>query len=140
VRKRTQGREIVLQAMYAAQISHRALYGCLEERVTERPLEAEVAAFARELGRKVINFGEAALTSVEPLLANWDLARVGLLEKLILTIAVVEFTRSPEVPTKVVIDEACELARRFCDEPAVGFVNGLLDRAARNLQSRSAEP
>ena len=64
-----------------------------------------------------------------------DLERVGLLERLILTLGTAELRFSPEVPPRVVINEACELARSFCGEDAVRFVNGVLDRLARKLRA-----
>jgi N utilization substance protein B len=133
VGKRSKGRALLLQAMYAARISDRNLTDCLEEQLDRRDSADETAVFARELMRKVVNHGRALEASVAPLLANWDLERVGTLERLILTLALTELHHSPEVPPRVVINEACELARLFCDEGAVKFVNGLLDRAAGEL-------
>jgi len=64
---------------------------------------------------------------------RWDPSRLGSLEVVILTIGLAELKHSPDVPYRVVINEGCELARRFCDEKAVGFVNGVLDKAAGQL-------
>ena len=127
--KRSKGRALLLQAMYASRQSGRPLTDCFEDQITRQRVAPETVRFVRELGRKVINHGAELEASVGPLLVNWDLARVGLLERLILTIGLVELHHSPEVPPRSVINEACELARTFCDEDAVKFVNGLLDRA-----------
>ena len=137
--KRSKGRQLLLQAMYASRLSGRTLTDCLEERVAgaarpNRPVAEDSVVFARQLARHVINHGEALERSVGPLLANWDLERVGLLERLIITLALTELHHSPEVPFRVVLDEACELARTFCDDGAVKFVNGVLDRAAGDLK------
>ncbi len=132
--KRSKGRAIVLQAMYASRVSGGGLLQCLDDQLDRRESNDETSDFARELVRKVINHGAAHEREIAPLLANWDLERVGLLERLILTLAITELHHSPEVPYKVAINEACELARLFCDEHAVGFVNGVLDRAAAGLK------
>jgi N utilization substance protein B len=134
VGKRSKGRALLLQAMYASRLSGRNLTDSLEDQIERRESSAETAAFARELGRKVVNHGATLEKSVGPLLANWDLERVGLLERLILSLALTELHHSPEVPARVVINEACELAREFCDDGAVKFVNGVLDRAATDLE------
>jgi len=139
VGKRSKGRAILLQAMYASRVSGQGLLGCLEDQLVRRESAPDTAVFARELARKVINHGDTLEQEIAPLLTNWELDRVGLLERLILTLALTEFHHCPEVPYKVVIDEACELARMFCDEHAVGFVNGLLDRAAAELHLGSGE-
>lgn len=133
--KRSKGRALLLQAMYAARQSGRALTDCLEDQIDRRAPAPETVAFARDLSRKIINHGQALEASLAPLLANWDLDRVGLLERLILTIGLVELHHSPEVPAAAIINEACELARTYCDEQAVKFVNGILDRVRVDLQA-----
>lgn len=132
VGKRSKGRALLVQAMYAARLSERTLTDCLAEQLERRESAPETAEFARHLARHVINHGTELEAGLAPLLANWDLERVGLLERLILTLALTELRYCPEVPPRVVINEACELARSFCDENAVRFVNGVLDRAARD--------
>ncbi len=135
--KRSKGRALLLQAMYASRLSGRNLTDCLEDQLARRESAADTAEFSRELMRKVVNHGRALEESVGPLLANWDLARVGTLERLILAIALTELNHSPEVPVRVVLNEACELARSYCDDGAVKFVNGVLDRAAGDLQRQA---
>ena len=63
-----------------------------------------------------------------------------MLERVILIMALAELRHCPEVPYRVVINEALELTRRYCDEDAVGFVNGVLDRAATQLYPAKDEP
>ncbi|MFO7654788.1 MAG: transcription antitermination factor NusB [Candidatus Krumholzibacteriia bacterium] len=138
--KRRKGREIVLQSFYAARVSGASLTHCLDDQLARREPADESAEFARELAGKVARHGIEARGRVESLLQNWDPERVGLLERLILTMAVTELEHSPDVPYRVVINEACELARRYCDEGAVGFVNGILDRAAGDLGLRDGVP
>ena len=63
---------------------------------------------------------------------NWRWERVGVLERNILRLGVWELT-SRHAPPKVVIDEAVQLAHLFAGPRAAGFVNGVLDRVAREL-------
>jgi N utilization substance protein B len=69
---------------------------------------------------------------IEAAVAHWRLDRLGMGERLVLRIGTYELLRG-EVPPKVAIDEALWLARRFAGEEAVGLVNGVLDRIARDL-------
>lgn len=131
--KRSKGRALLMQAMYASRQSGRTLTDCLEDQIARRAPAPETAEFGRALACKVVARGQALEASLGPLLANWDLSRVGLLERVILTIGLVELHDSPEVPVRVIINEACELARTYCDENAVKFVNGVLDRARQEL-------
>jgi N utilization substance protein B len=130
VGRRRKGREILLQAEYASQLSGRPLDACLDDQLVRRDPSDETATFARNLATKLVAHRAASDRWLAGLVENWDPERVGQVERAILRIALTELRYSPDVPWRVVINEACELARRFCEEDAVGFVNGVLDRAA----------
>ena len=129
--KRRKGREIVLQSMYASLISGAELMATLEDQMAQRESAEETVEFARDLATKI----KANATDLDRWLNTmisdrWDPSRLGSLEVVVLTIGLAEIKHSPEVPYRVAINEACELARRYCDEKSVGFVNAVLDRAA----------
>ena len=63
---------------------------------------------------------------------HWRLERIGLAERLVLRIAAWEL-RAGVTPPRVAIDQALWLARRFAGSAAIPFVNGVLDRVARDL-------
>ena len=63
---------------------------------------------------------------------NWRLERIATVERNILRIAIHELQQGT-VPAKVVIDEALWLAHRFAGDRAPAFINGVLDRVARDL-------
>lgn len=137
--KRRKGREIVLQSMYASLISGAPLPATLEDQLERRQSADESAAFARDLAGKVKqNSGEIDRWLKSLITANRSLDRLGTLEIVILSLGLAELKYSPEVPYKAVINEALELTRRYCDEGAVGFVNGVLDRAAGELYPKGA--
>jgi len=117
--------------MYASLISGGPLLDVLEDQLDRRESADETADFARDLGRKVKAHAAELEAWLRTLVSsNWDPSRLGSLEIVILSMGLAELRYSPEVPWRAVINEACELARRYCDEGAVGFVNGVLDRAA----------
>ena len=58
---------------------------------------------------------------------------MNVLDRLILRIAIYELLHEPDVPAKVIINEALELARTFSGDDAVRFVNGVLDAVRRKL-------
>ena len=129
--KRRKGREIVLQSMYASLISGSQLVDALEDQLSRRESADDTAAFARDLAAKVKeNAGELDRWLNSLISDRWDPSRLGTLEVVILTIGLAEIRHSPDVPYRVVINEACELAHRYCEDNAVGFVNAVLDRAA----------
>lgn len=73
---------------------------------------------------------------VQDLSRNWRLERMALVERNVIRLALFELKYVPSVPTNVVLNEAVELAKRFGTSEGAAFVNGLLDRAATELQLR----
>jgi N utilization substance protein B len=63
-------------------------------------------------------------------LSGWELGRLGALERAILRVAVYELTKETEIPVAVVVDEAVNLAKRFCSGEAGALVNGVLGSVA----------
>ena len=61
---------------------------------------------------------------------NWDMDRIGSVELSILRMSVYSFIYRRDIPPNVVIDEAIDLTRRFCDEESYKFINGVLDGIA----------
>jgi transcription antitermination protein NusB len=135
VGKRRKGREIVLQATYASLISGASLQDTLKDQLNRRESADETSEFAEDLVNKIqLNRVDLEMRRNELLKkSNWSPERLGVLEKVILLIGLAELVHSPDVPVKVTINEALELTRRYCDEKAVGFINGVLDNAAHRI-------
>ncbi len=132
--KRRKGRELLVQALYASVLSRNDLQDCLDDQLERRQASADTAEFVRPLADLIFKNHEQIDADLDRLLVNWNPERVGKVERAIFRLAIAEMRYCPEVPNNVVINEACEVARLFCDEDAVRFVNGLLDKAARNIE------
>ena len=59
---------------------------------------------------------------------NWDVDRFSMVDNAILRIAMAEMLNSPDVPGKVIINEALEIARAFSSDESIPFINGILDK------------
>ena len=64
---------------------------------------------------------------------NWELKRISVTDRVILRLALYELLNMEEIPPAVSINEAVELAKKFSDEKSASFINGLLDKAYRDL-------
>lgn len=64
---------------------------------------------------------------------NWDVDRLAILDKLILRMAITEFLHFEDIPTKVTINEAIELAKSYSTRKSGTFVNGILDAVLQDL-------
>ncbi len=63
---------------------------------------------------------------------HWRIERIGRIELTILRLGMYEMLHRPDVPVKVAINEAVELAKQFGDANSPSFINGILDAAAKN--------
>ncbi|MGV8018489.1 MAG: transcription antitermination factor NusB [Ignavibacteria bacterium] len=68
---------------------------------------------------------------------NWEYDRVAILDKIILRLAIAEILYFPEIPPKVSINEAIELAKLYCSDKSPTFVNGVLDAVLNNLKKEN---
>jgi len=60
--------------------------------------------------------------------ANWEIERIALIDRLIIQLAVTELMKSPKLPVKVTINEAIELAKQYSTGKSSIFINGVLDQ------------
>lgn len=131
--KRRKGRELLVQALYAAEVSNGSLQDCIDDQLERRNASAETANFVRPLGDR-ISVHKAKIDSVlNSVLKNWDPNRIGKVEKAIMRLCLAEVLYSEDVPAKVALNEALEVARLFVDDSAVAFLNGVLDKAIKNM-------
>jgi N utilization substance protein B len=65
---------------------------------------------------------------------NWRVERMNVIDRIVLRMGVYEMLTQHETPSKVIINEAIELARSFSGEEAVPFVNGVLDAVRKELR------
>ena len=123
-----------MQALYQAQISGHDTQELLRQ-FPERPEYAgadiqyfemllhEVESSKDELDQLIAEFGDIPVAQIDPV------------EHAVLWLALAELQRHPEVPRRVVINEAIELTKAFGAEGGHRYINGLLDRAAGQLRA-----
>jgi len=94
------------------------------------PREPEVRVLADPLVLGVLEFRPELDTLVESCSQNWRLERMAKVDRNILRLGVYELMHRPDVPPKVAINEAIEIARRYGAEDSSAFINGVLDKVA----------
>lgn len=129
------GRERALQALYQLEQDPKidpagALDAAWTAHDDEGPRDPAADVFARELiaGVKLHQSDIDAL--IEEHSHNWRLERMQRIDRNVLRIGVYELKHLTDVPRKVTINEAVELAKNFGNEASSAFINGLLDRIA----------
>jgi len=131
MRRRTLAREIVLKVLYQADIRNESLcdiateFFSLAEKETE---DAEVIDFARNIIAGVEKKYKEINELIFRYAANWHIDRMAVIDRNVLRIGIYELCYMPDVPAKVTINEAIELAKKYGDVESGKFVNGILDK------------
>jgi N utilization substance protein B len=129
--KRRKAREIVLQALYEAEFSDATPREIFDQQIARRGPTDEVVEHAEALFFKTLSSLDELDAIIGPALENWEMGRIALVDKNILRFALAEILYFSDVPSKVIINEAIEVAHRYSSDNAGGFINGVLDRFIR---------
>ncbi len=101
----------------------------------ELSIEPEGDAFASQIVESTQSNLAAIDSELQSASKNWRLDRMSTVDRNILRLATGELMFDETVPTKVIINEAIELAKRFGTTESPAFVNGILDRVAANVRT-----
>ncbi len=129
--KRREAREIVLRVLYQSEIGEFDMQASLRQVLEEIMPREEVANYAALVMKHISEHGPEIDAAISAVSTHWRIERMAVTDKNILRLAVAEMLFSSDVPPRVAIDEAIELAKKYGDESSGRFVNGILDAVAR---------
>ncbi|OSN06589.1 N utilization substance protein B [Lonsdalea iberica] len=132
---RRRARECAVQALYSWQLSKNDIADVELQFLSEQDVKGVDITYFRELLTGVATQADRMDELMTPYLSR-KLEELGQVEKAILRLAVFELSRRDDVPYKVAINEAIELAKVFGAEDSHKFVNGVLDKAAPRLRKK----
>jgi transcription antitermination protein NusB len=138
VGKRRKSRELALQLLYQLDLqgeAHPEPY--LPEFWTRHPVDSEVREFAEVLVRGAKLHQGKIDELISQYTENWEMDRMAVVDRNILREGVFELLWLAEVPAKVAINEALEVAKKFSTHESSRFINGVLDRIHRELRPTS---
>jgi N utilization substance protein B len=136
---RRRGREALLRALYQADVCGDALAVTWEAAAAEERLPSEALAYAADVCRAVQERGAEVDAALRRQLEHWSFERLGAIDRAVLRLAAAELVVMRGTPARVVLDEAVAIAQRFGGAESGPFVNGLLDRLARELRPGELE-
>lgn len=126
-------REKVLQVLYAYELNGDGLTilmnGILADVTNQADLE-----FAKQLVNKVVANKKSLEQEIHIKVANWEMDRIALIDKLLLQIGIAELMYFPEIPPKVSINEVIEIAKDYSTSNSGKFINGILDAILSELK------
>jgi len=135
---RRRARRRALQALYQWHMTGQEAGDIISQFREEQDFTGVDTEFFEGLVRGVARSADTLDNALEPFLDR-PLAHLDVMETVILRLAVFEMLEHPEVPGRVIIAEAVDLAHRFGAEQGHSFVNGVLDKAARDYRAAEWE-
>lgn len=148
MRKRTRSREFGLQILYQMDVSDSSFKDTVEDfwkdkadrNTTESEKDAleldkkdpEVRLYAEKIVKGVLDNLERIDPTVEKYAENWSMERMAFVDRNILRLGAYEILYCDDIPVKVAINEAVELAKRYGEADSSKFVNGILDHIAKS--------
>jgi len=130
---RRQGREAALQILYQMDVTGVGVEDALRLFWQNLGSSHEGEDFANQLVRGFAAREEEIDAIIRRVSHHWRLERMTRVDRNILRLGTYELVHLPDVPRRVTLNEAVELAKRFGSEGSAGFVNGVLDRIASDL-------
>lgn len=103
------------------------------------PEPREIRLYANRLIQGVLLNRPLVDQWIERSTDNWNLDRLSMVDRNILRMAIYEMLFVEEVPLKVSINEAVEIAKQYSGEQSCGFINGILDRVLKDSTSEGSE-
>ena len=128
MRKRTQAREYALQILYQIDVRKDPEDKILVDFWKGMEVEPEVSDFAAKLVIGTIRNKKKIDEVISKYASNWKLSRMAVIDRNVLRMASYELLFCEDIPPKVSINEAVDLAKKFGDTESGKFVNGILDK------------
>ena len=126
---RSRARRRALQAIYAWQMSGQAIDKVIEQFRDEQDMDIADLTYFEDLVRGIVQHLEEIDGELRKFLDR-EIAQVDPIERGVLRIATYEMLHRPDIPYRVVINEAIETTKRFGADHGHTYINGVLDKAA----------
>lgn len=131
IRKRTQARELALQALYMIDQRPELTLGEAEDHVGNSPHPGEVRKYAMRVIEGIMETRKRLDETIQSIAANWEIVRMPVVDRNILRLAAYEILYCEDIPRKVAINEAIDLAKKYSTKESGSFVNGILDKVKK---------
>lgn len=128
MRLRSKAREVALCLLYQIELTKSDFRQTIQNHFENTPSQKEIIDFSSFLIEGVLTNKELIDSSIRKHAKNWRIERMAVIDRNILRMACFELIFLDDIPPKVSINEAIELAKCFGDIDSPRFVNGILDK------------
>jgi len=136
---RSRARRRALQALYAWQMSGSKMTSVIEQFRHEQDMEVADLEYFEDLLRGVEEHVQALDEALKPYIDR-EVEQIDPVERAALRLAAYELKYRPDVPYRVIINEAIEVTKRFGADHGHSYVNGVLDKLAAQLRIAEKQP
>lgn len=140
MRKRT--REIAMELLYQSTMNEKSAEELMDDYFEDNQddlMEDTDMEYLTDVLEGVLKNKEALDTFIEKYLVKWKLSRISKINLSILRLGTYELLYKKDIPQKVSISEAVEIAKKFSDETSGAFINGVLDKISKTEEEISTE-
>ena len=131
--RRRRARELSLQMLFQHEFTGvRSNFRAVEDLDPAKKEDAEVRKFSEELVSGTLSHLNEIDQTIQKVAANWKMDRMASVDRNIMRFAVFELLYRDDIPPAVTINEALEIAKKYSSSEAASFINGLLDKIARD--------
>jgi len=128
LRKRSKARESALQVLYQIDVTGDPVDAVLNQYWHTRNRNPEVVDFANEIVKGTIEHLSEIDTTISQHSESWEISKMPIVDRNILRFAIYEILYMDDIPPKVTIDEAVDLANDYGMPNSGKFINGVLDK------------
>ncbi|KPJ51245.1 hypothetical protein AMJ40_00560 [candidate division TA06 bacterium DG_26] len=128
---RRKARELVLEALYRVEVTQDGPDEVLRDVFSRREYNQEIKEYSSVLFKTTANHLKEIDSIIAEYVENWDLSRMAILDKNILRFAICELLYVKDIPMKVTLNEAIEIAKKYSTQDSGRFINGVIDRIAK---------
>jgi transcription antitermination protein NusB len=123
--------------LYQTEVNGDPPDAALSRYITVFPYQDDIVSYARILLAGIKREQAALDDCIEKASEHWKISRITYVDKNILRVAIYEMLHAADVPPKVAIDEALELAKKFGSEDSKDFINGVLDKILKDHYNKN---
>ncbi len=131
--KRRTVREKTLQILYAYELNRESLSALSDGILSDVPEKVD-KEFANNLVNRVLIHKDELDKNIMRRVDNWEMNRIALIDKILLRMGICELLFFPDIPPKVSINEAIEIAKIYSTAGSGKFINGILDAILSELK------
>lgn len=125
-------RQVAFQTLFQIDLANSDVETALEQRLDDAALDVDNQEYVKEVVRGVMQKLPALDAQISAVSKGWQVHRLGFVDRNILRLAIYEIVFMDEIPVRVAVNEAIELAKEFGDEESPKFINGLLGTVVRD--------